>query len=314
MPAKTSPTKPALTLKVNGPRPGRIRVAELVLLASHAQTAVNRQAEVLEGRSQTLRPGPPIGKVRAQCELELISLRRGSTRLGFGLAAAQATFHPMLTMSADAIAAVGEAIERSGRGDFQGIDVGVLDSIRNLGTVLGPRVKSLEWIAPGTGRGKQRRQPIAAVLDRKVQRRIEEHLMPPKVEAITKDGLLEMADFKPEEFKCRLRPTLEPPVNCTFEPDRANEVQSALRHPVRITGRASVSAQTGKLESVHIERIEPLDSLELDAGSFFAHPSFDQLARQQAIKPLRDPGQLAGVFPADFDVEEMVEDIYRSRT
>lgn len=306
-------TRPVLTLRVNGPRPGRIGVAELVQLATHAQTAVNRQAEALEGRSQTLRPGPPIGKVRAQCELELVYLRRGSTRLGFGLAAAQQTLRPMVTMSTEAIAGVGEAIERAARGEFDETDVGVLDSIRNLGSVLGRKIRSLEWIAPGRGQGKRKRRTIAAVLDSRVHRRIVERLKPPKVEPFRKDGVLEMADFKPDEFKCRLRPTLEPPILCTFDAARANEVQAALRHPVRIEGPATISAQTGKLESVRIERIQPLDSLELDAGSFFAHPTFEQLVRQQAIKPLRDPGQLGGVLPDDFDIDEMVEDIYRSR-
>jgi hypothetical protein len=288
-------------------------VAELVEIATHAQRAVNRQAEVLEGRSHTLRPGPPIGKVRAECELELISLRPGSTRLAFALAVPQATLRPMATMSSDAIAEVGEAILRAGRGNFEGTDAGVLDSIRNLGGVLGPKIKSLEWIAPGGGHGRQRRRPVAALLDARAQRKIEAHLAPPNVEPFRKEGVLEMADFKPDEFKCRLRPTLEPPVLCTFDASRGNEAQAALRHPVRIEGAATINSQTHKLESVHIERIEPLDALELDAGSFFAHPTFDQLVRQQAIKPLRDPGQLAGGLPDDFDIDEMVEDIYRAR-
>jgi hypothetical protein len=274
---------------------------------------VNRQAEVLEGRRQTLRPGPPIGKVRAECELELVSLRRGSTRLGFVLAASQATLHPMATMSSDAIAAVGDAIDRAARGDFAGTDVGVLDSIRHLGAVLGPKIRSLEWIAPGSGRGKQRRLAVTAVLDTRVQRKIELHLTPPKVERFTKDGVLEMADFKLDEFKCRLRPTLGSPIPCTFDADRANEIQAALRHPVRIEGVATVNAQTQKLESVRIERIQSLDSLELDAGSFFARPTFEQLARQQGIKPLRDARQLAGGLADDIDVDAFVRDIYRAR-
>lgn len=44
---------------------------------------------------------------------------------------------------------------------------------------------------------------------------------------------------------------------------------------------------------------------------FFAHPTFNQLARQQAIGPFRDPSQLGGVLPDDFDVEEMVAEIDR---
>jgi hypothetical protein len=133
------------------------------------------------------------------------------------------------------------------------------------------------------------------------------------VQPFEKQGVLEMADFKPDEYKCRLKPTLEAPVTCTFDAAQANEIQAALRHPVRVVGRATISAQTQKVESVAIERIESLDSLELDAGSFFAHPTFDQLVRQQAIKPLRDVRQLAGGILDDLDVDELVDDIYRSR-
>ena len=306
-------TLPVLTLRVMGPRPGRIGVAELIEIAGHAQTAINRQAETLEGRETTLRPGPPIEKVRRACELELMSLRKGSTRLGFGLAGPQQDLPHLLSLSRDAIAGVGEAIECAGRGQFEGINPGVLDSLRNLGQVLNNKVTALTWIASKPGHGRQPRRRISAVLDRKVQARIERQLRPPAVKPVTKDGVLEMADFKPDEFRCRLRPTLEPPLLCTFDPARANEIQSALRHPVRIRGNATFNSATGKIEQVHIEAIEALDSLELDAGSFFARPTFEQLARQQAIQPLRDPAQLGGVVPDDFDIDEMVADIYRQR-
>ena len=77
----------ALTLKVEGPqlRPGRIGVRELIVLCQQAQTAIDRQAEALEGR-QTLRRGRKLEKVHVECTLELASLRAGTTTLGFDLA------------------------------------------------------------------------------------------------------------------------------------------------------------------------------------------------------------------------------------
>lgn len=108
---RTASPKPALVLKVSGPdiRSGRIPVPELLVLCQHAQSAVNRQAEALEGR-QTLRPGPKLGKVLHECTLELVSLGKGSAVLGFEQAKSQPTLPQMKTLGIDAIAMVGEAI------------------------------------------------------------------------------------------------------------------------------------------------------------------------------------------------------------
>ena len=62
---KSRSAKPSLVLKIHGPeiKSGRIPVPDLVVICEQAQSAVNRQAEALEGR-QTLRPGPPLERVR----------------------------------------------------------------------------------------------------------------------------------------------------------------------------------------------------------------------------------------------------------
>jgi hypothetical protein len=54
-------------------------------------------------------------------------------------------------------------------------------------------------------------------------------------------------------------------------------------------------------------------NFKLDAGNFFARPTFEQLARQQGIKPLSDARQLAGGLPDDIDVDVLIRDIYRAR-
>jgi len=189
----------------------------------------------------------------------------------------------------------------------------VLDSIGNLTHVLDGKVTSIEWIAPSIGRGKNRRPGVSAIVDRSLKTKLGKKMKAASTNSVTKDGVLEMADFKPDEFKRRLRPAIGPSMLCTFAASQANEVQAALRHPVRIEGHATIDPQTGKTEQLRISRIEALDSLELDAGSFFAHPTFDQLARQQGAKPLVRSAALAGVLPPDFDVDEMVANIYRDR-
>src|SRR5207244_3905940 len=134
---------------------------------------------------------------------------------------------------------------------------------------------------------------VVAPLTKATGARIVAYLQSPQTAPVSREGVLEMADFKLDEFKCRLRPTLEPALICTFEASQSNEVQAALRHPVKIDGTATMTDASGRIDSIRIERITPLDSLDLDAGSFFAHPTFDALVRQQAIRPLKSTTQLS---------------------
>lgn len=46
---------------------------------------------------------------------------------------------------------------------------------------------------------------------------------------------------------------------------------------------------------------------------FFLSLTLEQLAKAQGVKPLHDPGILAGVWPEDDDIDEFIEDLYRSR-
>ena len=41
--------------------------------------------------------------------------------------------------------------------------------------------------------------------------------------------------------------------------------------------------------------------------------SFEELVKAQGVKPLDDPSILAGVWPEDDDIDEFLEEVYRSR-
>ena len=46
---------------------------------------------------------------------------------------------------------------------------------------------------------------------------------------------------------------------------------------------------------------------------FFAGKSLSELAREQGVGPIKDISLLAGGLPDDEDIDEMLEEIYRSR-
>ena len=179
--------KPALTLKVSGAsiKSGRIPIPELLVICQHAQSAVNRQAEALEGRP-TLRPGPKLGKVRLECTLELVSLGPGSALLAFDKARPQANLPAMANLSDDAIAMVGEAIGALGSRKAVDIDIdpGVLDSIKSMGELFRNGVTSIQWIVPA----RPGRRRIAAKFDQRVQTRVIQRLQPPKSEVVVNAG------------------------------------------------------------------------------------------------------------------------------
>jgi len=304
--------KLALALKVSGAsiKSGRIPIPELLVICQHAQSAVNRQAEALEGRP-TLRPGPKLGKVRLECTLELVSLGPGSAVLGFDKARPQANLPGMTNLSDEAIAMVGEAIGALGSRKAVDIDIdrGVLDSIRSMGELFSNGVTSIQWIVPA----RSDRKRIAATFDRRVQTRIIQRLQPPKTEAVVMDGVLEMADFRAADQRCRIHPALGAPVTCTFPSEMADEIYAVLRKAARVEGEATVNAHTGKIESIEIKTVKSLDPLMVNAGSFFTGWTFAELVRMQAVEPLKDSKALAGGWPEDEDIDDVLQEIYEHR-
>jgi hypothetical protein len=304
--------KPLLVLKVSGPeiRTGRIPVPDLLVVCQHAQSAVSRQAEAIEGRKQTLHRGPKLGKVVQECTLDLVALDKGSAVLAFEQSKAQAAFPQMPTLAVDAVAKVGEGLQSLSKGRAIQIDPGVLDSLRSMGEVFGNGVRSIEWIVPAQA-GRKR---IAATFNKRVRNRVAERLRPPVERPETVEGLLEMADFKPADQKCRVHPSFGLSVTCTFAQDVADDVYALLRQPVRVEGKATINAQTQRIEEIAITKVTALAPPNVSAGSFLRGWTFDQLAHVQGVEPLRDVSVLASGLPDDEDdLDAVLTEIYDHR-
>lgn len=127
------------------------------------------------------------------------------------------------------------------------------------------------------------------------------------------DGTLDMADFKPEDHKCRIDPAIGAPILCTFGADLADQVHQLLRKTVRARGIAKLAPDTDKTESVELKSIEPLPSISSGKATFFQDSRLAELADMQKTKPLKDPGVLAGAIPSDTDVDAFLEEIYEAR-
>lgn len=306
-----------LRVKLQGPgiRPKSIRVPDLLRLCEAIQSAVYRQAEALEG-SRTLRPGPVSAAAHEECTLDLIGLGGGSTVLSFRLAKPQQPL-PIpgtTTFGLDVVAKVACTVRALGTHRKTGseeFDAGVLDSLERLGELLGKKsVSGITFTVPphsGT-------QKITASFNRNVYQQVVGKIKRPIENDLTVEGTLEMADFKESGKVCRIHPPVGLPIQCVFDPAREEEVYQALRKPVRLKGTATINPHTGRPEELHIQRIEIIDQLIVGAKDFFISRSIDELAEAQGVKPLLNPGILAGGWPDDENLDDFLEATYQARS
>lgn len=305
--------KPILELRARGPgvRPGRVPVPDLIRICEEAQRAINRQAEALEGR-RTLHPGPIVDQLRQECTLELIGLKRGSTRLQFGLARPQThiQFPDQATFGEDVVGELARTIKSLGNGNKHEADPGVLQALYGLSAVTERRqISEIEWIALKGGTRKK----ITASVTAKVHERAAARLSAPRKAVRQIDGILDMADFKPDDQKCRVDPAIGAPVFCTFDERNATEIQLLIRQPVRVCGEATIAPYSDRIESLHIEKIERLPSLSLGKENFFAESSLSELASAQKVRPIKEMSTFATGFPEDEDIDAFLEEIYAAR-
>lgn len=232
--------------------------------------------------------------------------------LGFALAKPQMhlPFEEVGTFATTVVQELADTINSLGTGSKKtNVDPGVLGSIYGLGSVLtSGRITGVEWIAPK--RGSTRR--VTATVDTKVRERVAKKLSTPAKVARYIDGVLDMADFKPRDRKCRIDPAIGAPVMCSFRAGHENLIQALLRQPVRAEGIAAVQPYTGRIELLEISPIEPLPSLARGGGNFLSSQSIQQLVEAQGIKPVRDVSTFGGIIP-DEEVEDFISDIYQAR-
>jgi hypothetical protein len=310
----TQRIKPLLKLRIQGPgvRSGAINVPDLIRICQSTQDAVNRQAEAMRG-GQSLRPGPKTSVVYEECTLELTGIEKGSTVLPFTLAKPQqplpmpeiANFgHDVVRRVADVVKALGS--RRSLKNEH--FEAGLLDSLRAMGEILSKDLSKIEWIVPGNGR-----PAVRATFDRRVKERVIERIKAPTTRLETVEGVLEMADFKSQDRRCRIHPSVGQSILCTFTTEQEQEIQDSLRKPVRIMGTATVNPNNGRVESIALSSVEAIEELLIGERDFHRGRSLEQLAEAQGVEPLQNTRVLAGGWPEVEDLDLFLEDVYSSR-
>jgi len=135
------------------------------------------------------------------------------------------------------------------------------------------------------------------------------------------EGRLMMADFKELGRRCRIHPSVGPPVEIEFEESLADAVYDNLRSSVRVTGEAEEDAHTGPIRLLRLRDIEPLavdTGIELlSPDDFWREPTIEQLAAEQDLRvPQTVDGMIgagADLWGSDEEFGEFVSGIYERR-
>jgi|SRR5437588_1211318 len=304
-----SGSKPVLQLKVDGPgiRKGRVPVPELVRICREAQDAINRQAEALRKR-KTYHPGPVGHSIQEECTLELIGIHGNSpTTLDFDLRKPQRALAFSEEFGEKAIRQIIAGLRKR----TDGVDPGVLLRMYTMSEVITPKLISrIEWIAPSRNGHDGK---ASAAITKAVRNRLAKQLSTPRKTLVEVAGVLDMADFKPEDFRCRIDTPIGASVDCTFDPLKADDVQRLLRKNVRVKGEGTINPYTDKVAVLHISEITPASLQVLADQSFFGNPSLAELVAASNAQPLHDPSVLAGGIPDEEDVDLMLKEIYEAR-
>jgi hypothetical protein len=259
----------------------------------------------------SLRPGPKTSEVHDECTLELIGIEKGSTILPFRFAKPQLSLPGATTFGSDVVRSVVTTVKRAGSArDRSEFDPGVLASLKTLGEVLEKgQISRVEWIAPG----RPGEKTTKAIFDKRVRNLVLQKIKTPSQRSESVEGILEMADFKEQERKCRIHPPIGQPILCSFDEGQEDKIYQWLRKLVHATGLARINPNTGRIDELHIEKIDIVEPLLTGGRDFFIERSLEELARVQAVKPLRNPKVFLGGWPADQDVDAFLEEIYSSR-
>ena len=307
--------RPLLSIHLEGPavHEGRILLDDLLQFVSNIGVAVERIVNVLE-TGTGIRVGRPPRTIQLLSALEIVSTSPGSFAVDLDLRRP----HPLLPEFDVGETAVGKLV--AGLPAVQedtplpeGFDDGVLTALREAGRVLdkGIDLASLEYMkVPHHSK---------AIFTVQTRDRVVTRLRRFQQSWTTVEGRLLMADVRETLLRCRIHPSTGGPILCEFPEHLAPYVMRNLRQFVRARGEAVIERATGKVKSLKVLDLEPVDRVTLHepqvpSTSFWSPSSFEDLAQEQGIYPIADWEQLTGSWPEDADFDAFMEAIHEAQS
>ena len=313
---------PLLEIRFDGSAigPGKISVSHLLRFLANLNKAFHRVGRVLAGDSESLRKGRLPRRIESAVELELVSLTEGSPAAVLGFDRRQAVPHflefdfgqtvpevdfgqTILETTLEGLSSVQE--NETTEGLPAGYDLGVLTAWREAGKVLGQGIDKVSFTL------NRQEKAIQSAFTPNGLVQIQKHIKHPQLNVQTIEGRLLMADFKEDEPRCRVHPSVGKPILCLFDETQKDEVLEKLLRYVRIVGKAKEDPMSGRIASITVHDIESLEDPKEDATDLSLHkkvsqefwhsPNLEDLARSQDVQPMADVRAIFGTWPGEDD-------------
>lgn len=303
----TKDKEPLLSIRLQGDSIGeaRMSLSRLLRLLENVRKALLRSAQIHQGDEDSTRKGPKTKGTKELMELDVIGFTHGSPAVVVQLdrsAAQQDLFgRQVIEKSLEGL----ETIQQTSGAPPAGFDRGVLLAWRDVGRLFDNGVDDIRFTL------NHRPTPKIVHFSPAGYQRIRDRITGPDETIRTIEGRLLMADFKEHGTRCRVHPSVGDPVLCLFDEEQKDEVLENILHFVRVEGDAKEDPVSGKITSIRIKNIEPLEDREegaelLPQGSpiphdFWESPTIEELAASQGVKEIGNIEALFGTWPGDLD-------------
>jgi len=306
--------QPLLKFKFNGSaiHDGRILYDDLITFISNISLAVDRIINKAR-TGESIKKGRPFKETQLLSALEIVSVGRGSFKLGLDLRRNGQKF-PGWDVGEEAIfrLMVGlQAIEFDEPLPLE-YDYGVLKALRNAGKIMDRGIDSIN-INSTTSLGRKR-----AIYTLPVRIQIETKIDRYEYGLTTVEGRLVMLDMEEDKLRCRLRPSIGDPFLCSYDEELSDQIDKYLRKFVRVRGEATFDKETSKILNLNIKDLESMEETSASIfppsplSSFWTGKTFEQLTSEQAVYPIDEVGRLSGDWPEGEDFDDFLKAVRSS--
>ena len=310
-------TKSLLQLHFEGPsvQNRSILWEDLSQFVTNLDVAIQRVINVLE-TGTGIRIGRPTRVFQTLTALEFVAMTSGSVKIDLNLRREEDLL-PGFDLGQQAILKLTDGLVKIAKNGEDvplpdGFDGGVLTALREAGRILDRgidivHISAIDHLPAGR-----------AEYDRPVRERILSKIH--KLEQVWAqvEGRLLMAELKEGSLRCRLHPSADAPVLCSFEEEMIPAIIRNLRRFVRVHGEVNIDPLTNKIHSLFVRDLESIEEpsaipVSLPPISTFWRPkTFDELAIEQGIYPLEDWEKLVGNWPEDADFDSFLQAVQGS--
>ncbi len=283
---------------------------DLSQFITNLDIAIQRVINVLE-TGIGIRMGRPTRAFQELTALEFVAMTNGSVKIELNLRREE-TLLPGFDIGQQAIFKLTDGLIEIAKNSEdiplpEGFDSGVLTALREAGRILDRGIDTVHIAAI-------ERKPISrADYNEPVRERIVSRIRKMEQGWVQVEGRLLMVELREGTLRCRLHPSADEPILCSFDEEMVPSIIGNLRRFVRVHGEASIDTSTNKIRSLFIRDLESIEEpsaipVSISPVSAFWQPKpFDDLAIEQGIYPLDDWEKLVGNWPEDTDFDSFLQ-------